>query len=61
MALVVQSKVKEFLKSQDINTGGDFLEALDKHLERELSLAAQRAKANGRKTARAYDLSNPQL
>lgn len=54
--LVVSSKVKEEVKAHGCNTGGDFLDGLDKWIERKISQAAERAKSNGRKTLRAVDL-----
>ena len=54
--MVVVSKVKESVKAHGCNTGGDFVGALGKLVEREVSKAAERAKANGRKTLRATDL-----
>ena len=53
--LLVSSKVKAILKSADCNTAGDALEGLNKWLYWLVQEAAARAKANGRKTVRAYD------
>ena len=54
MTLVVKSAVRTELK--DMRASGDFLEALDKHIAKELAKAVERAKANGRKTLRPEDL-----
>jgi len=54
--LVVQSKVKEEVKKHGMNTAGDFAEALSKHVAWHVKKAAERAKANGRKTVRAADI-----
>ncbi len=54
--LVVQSKIKEELKKMGVNVAGDFAEALSKHVAHHLKEAAERAKANGRKTVRGYDI-----
>lgn len=54
MALVVKSAVKDVLK--EVRVGGDFLDALEKAVEGLVKKAAERAKANGRKTVKACDL-----
>ena len=54
--LVVGSKVKDAIKSQGCNTAGDAVEALSKVVEMHIKRAADRAKANGRKTLQARDL-----
>jgi len=56
MALVVASSAKDVIKKEDMNCGGDFVEALDKVIEAKIKKACERAKANGRKTVRADDL-----
>ena len=56
MALVVASGVKDAIKKEEMNCGGDFVEALDKVIESKITQACGRAKANGRKTVRADDL-----
>mgnify|MGYP001615752975 CR=1 FL=1 len=53
--LVVGSKVKEEIKKYDCNTAGDAVDALSKVVEGMVKKAAERAKANGRKTVRAED------
>ncbi len=52
--LVVKSKIKECCK--DMNVSGSVAEALNKKCEQLLADAAERAKANGRKTVMAQDL-----
>ena len=54
-ALVVRSKVKSSMP-KGMRVGGDFVKALDKKVAESLKDAAARAKANGRKTCRGYDL-----
>jgi histone H3/H4 len=52
--LIVKSKIKEAVK--DLNVSGDVAEALNKKVEELLKEAAERAKANGRRTLQARDL-----
>ncbi len=54
--LIVSSKLKDFIKAEGCQTAGDVSEALSKYIERVLSQAIARAKANGRKTVRGTDL-----
>lgn len=55
--LVVQSKVREYLKGQgDYNIGSDLVGAVSMRVESVLSDAARRAKENGRKTIQARDV-----
>jgi len=54
--LLVQSKVRAYIKDKGLNTGGDTLEALDGRLADLISAAAERAKANDRKTLMAKDV-----
>jgi histone H3/H4 len=54
--LVVQSKVREAVKNGGANMSGDFAEALSAKVADMVSKAVERAKANGRKTVRGYDL-----
>ena len=55
--LVVQSKVREYLKSQgDYNIGGDVFEAVSGRIERMLERASERAAANNRKTIQGKDI-----
>ena len=52
--LIVKSKIKSAVK--DLNVSGDVAEALNKRVLKLLEEAAQRAKANGRRTLQARDL-----
>jgi hypothetical protein len=54
--LVVASKVKEAVKTAGMNTAGDFASGLSARVQEMINAAAERAKANGRKTVRAIDL-----
>ncbi len=54
--LVVQSKIKDVARKMDVNMSGDFAEVLSKKVEAMIKEAGNRAKANGRKTLRGYDL-----
>jgi histone H3/H4 len=53
--LVVTSKVKEAIKAQGCNTAGDAVEAISAKVNAMVKDAAERAKANGRKTVRGVD------
>lgn len=53
--IIVSSKAKAILKKSGCNTAGDALEGLNGWCYWLLEQAAKRAKANGRKTVRAYD------
>lgn len=52
---VVASKAKAALKKAGCNTAGDALDGLNAWAHWLIDQAAKRAKANGRKTVRAYD------
>jgi len=52
--LIVKSKIKSAVK--DMNVAGDVAEALDKIVAELLNKAAERAKANGRRTLQARDI-----
>ena len=54
--LLVQSKVKEYVRSQGLNCAGDLAEAPTGAVYDALDAAIRRAGANGRKTARADDV-----
>ena len=54
-SLVVSSKVKEAIKGHGLNTAGDAADGLNKAVSMLVERAAERAKANGRKTVRAVD------
>lgn len=54
--LVVASKVKQLIKKQaDMNTAANVMEALSKVVEREVSKAIEKAKADKRKTVMDRD------
>jgi len=53
--LLVQSKVRAYIKKKGLNTGGDSLEALEKAFTGMVDSAISRAKANDRKTLMARD------
>ncbi len=53
--LVVTSKVKDMIKSHDMNTAGDAVEGLNMQIESMVKMAVKRAKENGRKTVRSVD------
>ncbi len=53
--LIVQSKVREYIKKAGLNTGGETLDALNKAFMTLLDNAIKRAKANDRKTLMARD------
>ena len=53
--LLVQSKVRAYVKKKGLNTGGDSLEALEKTFKKMLDNASTRAKGNDRKTLMARD------
>ncbi|TSC58918.1 MAG: hypothetical protein Greene041619_296 [Candidatus Peregrinibacteria bacterium Greene0416_19] len=56
MSYVVASAIKDLLKKHGMMTAGDFPDAASKYLEAALTMAAKRAKDNGRVTVRGYDL-----
>lgn len=54
--LLVQSKVKDYVRSQDMMCSSDLIDALNEQVGGLLDKAVARATANGRKTARAGDV-----
>jgi len=56
MALVVKSAVKDLLKKSKMRVSGDFWKAIDERVSWKVKRALERAKENGRKTVRGYDL-----
>ena len=54
--LVVQSQIKSYLWSLNLNSSGDLAEGLSRVVRKVLNNAAERAKADGRKTIRFIDL-----
>ena len=57
--LLVASKVKEAVKSNGCNTGGDAIDGLNAWAGWLIGQATARAKANGRKTVRFHDFMVP--
>ncbi len=53
--LLVGSKVKAALRSQDVNVSADAADALNGVVHWYIDQAVKRATANGRKTVRPYD------
>jgi len=54
--LVVKSKAREYVKTKGIRISGDVFEALSRNIASDLDSAITRAKNNGRKTIKAFDL-----
>ena len=54
--LVVVSKLKELIKSQEMNTASDLADALDKKVDELVKAACSRAKSNDKNTVRTRDL-----
>lgn len=53
--LIVASKMKDAIRSNDCNVAGDAIESLNARVHDMIASAVQRAKENGRKTVRGYD------
>ena len=54
--LVVQSKVRDMIKGHGCSTSGDAVEALSTEVNRIITRAVERTKANGRKTVKGSDI-----
>ncbi len=52
---VYKSKLYEVLKAQGMRLSGDAIDAVDEMVEAAIKKAAERAKANGRKTVKGCD------
>ena len=52
---LVQSKLKEYIASQDCRTAGDAVDALSLEVAVLIDKAVERTKANGRSTVKATD------
>ena len=52
---VYKSKMYEVLKAQGMRLSGDAIDAVDEMVEDAIKKAAERAKANGRKTVKGCD------
>lgn len=55
-SVIVQSKLREAIKQLDLQMDGSLPDAVNEKVHAILAKAAGRAKANGRKTLRPYDL-----
>ena len=53
--LIVRSKVKEAISQRGLNSGEEAIEELNKQVNELIDAAAERAKANKRKTMKASD------
>lgn len=53
--LLVVSKVKAALRDHNVNVASDAADALNQFVHTQVTAAAKRAQANGRKTVRAHD------
>lgn len=53
--LIVGSKMKDAIRSNNCNVSGDAIEYLNEKVHEMIKGAVQRAKENGRKTVRGYD------
>ena len=53
--LLVQSKIRAYIKKKGLNTGGESLAALEKSFSGVIDNAIGRAKGNDRKTLMARD------
>ena len=54
--MLVQSKVKEYIRGREMMCASDLVDALNDAVSDLLDKAVTRASANGRKTARAGDV-----
>jgi histone H3/H4 len=54
-SMVVQSKVREFVKKNNLRLSSDAIDALNKCVEEILKKAAERCKQNNRQTIRPAD------
>jgi len=54
-SMVVQSKVREFIKKNNLRLSSDAIDALNKSVEEILRKAAERCKQNNRQTIRPAD------
>lgn len=54
--LIVQSKVKEYIKGHEMMCSSELLDAINEHIHDALDRAVERAQANNRKTARPQDI-----
>lgn len=54
--LLVQSKVKDYIRSKDLMCASDLIDALNEEVYALLDKAGNRTTENGRKTARGSDV-----
>ena len=54
--LVVKSKVREYAKGKNIRLSAEVFDGLTKIVAFKIDKAVERAKGNGRKTVKGYDL-----
>lgn len=54
--LIVASKVKAYIKSKNLNTASESIEAISERVYEMIDAAANRTESNGRKTLKAQDL-----
>jgi hypothetical protein len=54
--MIVETKMKDFVKGKGMQTASDVSDALAAVVEHILAKAVERAKGNGRKTLRGIDL-----
>lgn len=54
--MLVQSKVKEFIREHDMMCSSDLIDSLNEHVATMLNRAIERAAKNSRKTARGHDI-----
>ena len=54
--LIVGTKVKNYIKTKDVMSSADVLDALNSAVYGLLDKAVERAKANGRKTVQGRDI-----
>lgn len=53
--VIVQSKMKDYLRGKGFNVSSDVIEGLNAVVHQLMDAAVSRTKANGRKTVRASD------
>jgi histone H3/H4 len=53
---LVASRVKEFASKADLRVSSEVMDTVNDRVEKILKEAAERAKANGRKTIKSYDI-----
>ncbi len=56
MAIVTKTEIKKLAAKANMRISGEFWGAIDETIEWKIKNAVKRAKGNGRKTLKAYDL-----